>query len=221
MYSRGADPRYRGLPTHFSLPKQTTPSTHLASAPPPRGYSMVSMTTPLHRTMPNAEARQRQQTMRNRQRNTKVSVKIANLSSPRGNYENAFPVNIAPWKPEEGNININSRVEAKRAMYNMVNRSRHAALWKKEFENVGKKSRRTRRTTRKRKYGGGENDPLREVLQNLRYIRAPLDQKKRILEKFKEIKKSGLATIPEYHAILELFLMKQGISPNIDVYNIK
>ena len=179
------------------------------------------MTTPLHRTMTNAEARQRQQTMRNRQRNTKVSVKMANSSSPRGNYENAFPVNIALWKPEEGNININSRVEAKRAMYNMVNRSRHAALWKKEFENVGKKSRQTRRTTRKQKYGGGENDPLREILGNLRYIRAPLDQKKRILEKFKEIKKSGLATIPEYHAILELFLMKQGTSPNIDVYNIK
>ena len=208
MYSRGADPRYQGLPTRFSLSKRISAS--------PSGITPVG--APLHRTMTNAEARQRQQTMKNRQSNIKASMKVSNVSSPRGNYENAFPVNIIPWKLEEGNININSRVEAKRAMYNMVNRSRHAALWKKEFENAGKKS---RRTTRKRKYGGGENDPLRELLGNLRYIRAPPDQKKRILEKFKEIKKSGLTTIPEYHAILELYLMKQGASPNIDVHNIK
>jgi hypothetical protein len=176
-----------------------------------------SMTTPLHRTMTNAEARQRQQTMKNRQRQTKTAVKVANLSSPRGNYENAFPVNIAPWKLEEGNINVNSRAEAKRAMYNIVNRSRHAALFKNYFKNDGKKSRRTR----KYKYGGGDDNPLRELIRSPEYIRASIDQKRNMLEKFKEIIKAGLGTTPEYHAILELFLMKHGASPNINVYNIK
>jgi hypothetical protein len=154
--------------------------------------------------------------MKNRQRQTKASVKVGNLSSPRGNYENAFPVNIEPWKLEEGNININSRAEGKRAMYNMVNRSRHAALFKNYFKNNGKKSRRTTR-----KYKGGENDVLKELMKTPQYIGASVDQKKNMLAKFKEIKKAGLEKVPEYHAILELYLMKHGASPNINVYNMK
>ena len=220
MYSRGSDPRYRGLPTHFSLPKQTAHSIHLAPTPPSRGYSMVSMTAPLHRTMTNTEARQRQQTMRNRQKNTKAFVKMGNLSSPRGNYENAFPVNIAPWTPEEGNINIQSRTDTQRAMYNIMNRSRHAALWKKEFENTAKKSRRTRRTTRKQMQKGGGKDLLEALMTSPEFKFGSHAQQDRIMRYYVEVLKAKLDSLPEFNSLLQLLLMKYGLSPDINSYNV-
>ena len=166
-----------------------------------------------HQTMSNMEARQRQQTMRNRQKTARA---MRYLQNNNNNHEPVYPVNIHSWALEVGNANVKSKAAAARANYNIFDRSRHAALWKHEFG--GK--------TRKRKHRGGVDEKvadevLREITSVPSFRTATPQQRYHILKNFLKAKKADLATTPEYSALLQLILMKYGISPDINTSNYK
>jgi hypothetical protein len=195
---------------------------------------MYSTKLPVGRhTMSNIEARQRQQTMRNRQKTARAARYLQNNNNI--SREPAYPVNIHSWALEVGNANVKSKAAAARANYNIFDRSRHAALWKHEFG--GK--------TRKRKHRGGVDEKvaydvpfsgpkpaegpalselrservLREITSVPSFRTATPQQRYHILKNFLKAKKADLATIPEYSALLQLILMKYGISPDINTSN--
>lgn len=176
----------------------------------------------VHRTMTNAEARRRQQTMRNNQKTARATRYLQN----RNNLEDpAYPVNINSWVLEAGNANVKSKAAAVRANYNIFNRSRHAALWKNEFSKAGSKTRKYRRHRRHR--GGmnedkkAANEVLRELTSTSSFRKGNAQQRYRVLKDFLKAKKAGLATTPEYSALLQLMLLKYGISPDINMSDLK
>ena len=165
--------------------------------------------TSSHGTMSNLEARRRQQTMRNYKKIYRATPSLENNNNIN---EPVYPVNISSWAIQEGNKNLKSKATAARANYNMFDRSRHAALWKNEFAKASK--------TRKRKHKGGvtqeDADKLFSYLTSRRDFKTGTSkQRYRLLSDYVKLHKADLATIPEYAALLQLVLLKYGISPNI------
>ena len=121
------------------------------------------------------------------------------------NNEPAYPVNISAININVGNSQ-SSRASSAANMYNLIDRSRHKAMW----NNVFKTSRKTRKQT-----GGHLSEEI--IRANPHFQQLPRNLQNAILAGYREAKAKGVATPNEFDAIIHLAFIKAGIPTGIQM----
>ena len=165
--------------------------------------------------MSNAEAKRKQnyekeQLLRRKYNKVMKTYKLNKLKNNRNlNNEPAYPVNLSAITVNVGNSQ-SSRASSAANMYNIIDRSRHKAMWNDVF----KKSRRSRKV-RKQKGSGEKNLTKENIRSNKHFQILPIKIQDEIVKAFDEAKKAGVISVKEFDAILRLGFSKAGIIPLI------
>jgi hypothetical protein len=169
---------------------------------------------PAHGTMSNAEAKQRQNYEKNqllRRKYNKV-MKTYKLNKSKNNTnlnnEPAYPVNLSAININVGNSQ-SSRASSAANMYNIIDRSRHKAMWNSVLKSRKSKTRKQR--------GRGNDERLTEetLLSNEYYKQLSKQLQEKLLQAFHEAQRMGLNTVKEFDTIMRLGFSKAGIIPLI------
>lgn len=161
--------------------------------------------------MSNAEAKRKQnyekeQLVRRKYNKFMKTRKYSKNNNGNLNNERAYPVNLSAMNINVGNSRIN-RVSSAANMYNIIDRSRHKAMW----NNVLKKSRKTRKQH-------GRAYLSEEIIRaNPHFQQLPINLQNTILAGYREAKAKGVASPNEFDTIIHLAFIKAGIPTGVQM----
>lgn len=168
---------------------------------------------PVHGTMSNAEAKRRQnyekEQLVRRKYNKFMKTYKRNKTNTNNNLndEPAYPVNTS-WAVNTNNSR-SSRASSATNMYNIIDRSRHKAMW----NNVFKKSRKSRKTRKQR--AGNLSEAI--IRSNQYFKQLPINLQNAIIAGYREAKAKGVASPNEFDTIIHLAFIKAGIPTGIQM----
>ena len=161
---------------------------------------------PLHGTMSPAEAAQKQQIFRQNLKLKTRKIKATNKANKNENYGNVYPVpNIFNIPVGNNNNSRTSRLSSAANTYNLFDRSRHKAAWTMVFSNTKKRG-----GTRKNKLPKSNTPEFRKQVINIIKSKINLTNthKARLIQRYEEAARAGLATPNEISALVGLAELK-------------